>query len=64
VGLFTIHNGLLKFMGSKLVLHEWQVIVEVATNDDSRQLVLSYDVTDDICHSLSSLSLIRLFTSF
>ena len=36
VGLLTIHNGLLKFMGSKLVLHEWQVIVEVTAHDDSR----------------------------
>jgi len=36
VGLFTIHNGLFKFMGSKLVLHEWQVIVEVTAKDDGR----------------------------
>jgi hypothetical protein len=64
VGLFTIHNGLLKFMRSKLVLHEWQVVVEVTTNEDSRKLVLSYYVTNDLCHSLSSLLLVSLFASF
>ena len=41
VGLFTIVNGLLKFVWFELVLHEWQVIVEVTTNYDCRQLILS-----------------------
>ena len=36
VGLFTIHNGLLKFMVSKLVLHELQVIIEVTAHNDGR----------------------------
>ena len=41
VGRFAIINGLLKFVWFELVLHEWQVIVEVTTNYDCRQLILS-----------------------
>ena len=41
VGRFAIVDGLLKFVWFELVLHEWQVIVEVTTNYDSRQLILS-----------------------
>jgi len=41
VGCFAIVDGLLKFVWFELVLHEWQVIVEVTTNYDGRQLVLS-----------------------
>ena len=41
VGRFAIINGLLKFVWFELVLHEWQVIVEVTTHDDCRQLILS-----------------------
>ena len=41
VGRFTIIDGLLEFVWFKLVLHEWQVIVEVTTNYDCRQLILS-----------------------
>ena len=36
VGLFTIHNGLLESMVSKLVFHELQVIVEVNAHNDGR----------------------------
>ena len=41
VGRFAIINGLLKFVWFELVLHEWQVIVEVTTHYDCRQLILS-----------------------
>ena len=41
VGRFAIIDGLLKFVWFELVLHERQVIVEVTTHDDCRQLVLS-----------------------
>ena len=41
VGRFAIVNGLLEFVWFELVLHEWQVIVEVTTNYDCRQLILS-----------------------
>ena len=41
VGRFAIINGLLKFVWFELVLHEWQVIVEVTTNYDCRNLILS-----------------------
>ena len=64
VGLFAVYDGLFKVMLSKLVLHEWQVVVEVTTNDDSRQLVLSDDITDDIRYPLRSLLLIGLLSSF
>ena len=64
VGLFAVYDGLLKVMLSKLVLHEWQVVVEVTTDNDSRQLVLSDDITDDIRYPLRSLLLIGLLSSF
>jgi hypothetical protein len=51
-------------MLSKLVLHGWQVIVEVTTNNDSRQLVLSDDITDELRYPLRSLLLIGLLSSF
>jgi hypothetical protein len=41
VGQFTIIDGLLEFVWFELVLHEWQMIVEVTTHYDGRQLVLS-----------------------
>ena len=64
VGRFAVYDGLFKVMLSKLVLHEWQVVVEVTTNNDSRQLVLSDDITDDIRYPLRSLLLIGLLSSF
>ena len=41
VGRFAIINGLLNFVLFELLLHEWSVIVEVTTNYDCRQLILS-----------------------
>ena len=51
-------------MLSKLVLHEWQVVVEVTADNDSRQLVLSDDIADDLRYPLRSLLLIGLLSSF
>ena len=64
VGRFAVYDGLFKVMLSKLVLHEWQVVVEVTTDNDSRQLVLPDDITDDIRYPLRSLLLIGLLSSF
>ena len=41
VGRFAIVDGLLEFLWFELLLHQWQVIVEVTTNYDCRQLILS-----------------------
>jgi hypothetical protein len=49
---------------SKLLLHEWQVVVEVTTHNDSCMSVLSFNVIDDLYYSLRSLVLVGLFTSF
>ena len=61
---FAVVDGLFKFMLSKLVLHVWEVVVEVTNDDDSRQLVLSNNITDDLRYPLRSLLLIGLLSSF
>jgi hypothetical protein len=64
VSLFVISYSLFKVEHSKLLLHEWEVVVEVTTHNDSCMSVLSFNVINDLNYSLCSLMLVGLFTSF